>query len=313
MLKSSPALIVLVNFFIGSQSSGLTPNEIFTFALRTKTERMKIYLFPGLFLICITLISASCNTPRHIYSPAAHNVPVLTKKGDSKIGAVYSTNAVGNESVNDVKIDNRSRGYDLHGAVAITNNFAIQAGHVYRWEKTEGGPDSITIKYKRNLTELGLGYYLPANDKKNTFFQVFAGVGIGQFSFTDVDKTGNYYHQANITKIYLQPAILFKSKGSFTTSVAVRFSGIGYSKIKTNYSASQLDDYHLEDLTGRMKWFFEPATVSSFGFKGLPGLRFEVQGGLSFLMAREYRDYRKFNFSVGTGLDIGQLFTKKAE
>lgn len=274
---------------------------------------MKKNLSPLFAFICIIFTAASCNTPRFIYSPAAHNVPVLTKKGDSKIGAVYSTNAVGTNSENDVKVDNRSRGYDLQGAVAITNNFAIQAAHAYRWEKTSGGPDSLTIKYKRNLTEIGLGYYMPVNDKKNTFFQVFAGAGLGKFSFTDNDKTGAYYHQANITKVYIQPAILFKSKGGFTTSVSVRFSGINYSKIKTNYDAGQLNDYYLENLSGRAKWFFEPASVSSFGFKGLPGLRFEVQGGLSFLMAREYRDYRKFNFSIGTWLDIGQLFTKKAE
>jgi hypothetical protein len=274
---------------------------------------MKNYPLPAFVLICLVLFATSCNTPRHIYSPAAQNVPVLTQKGDSKIGAVYSTNAVGQETKDGVEIDNRSRGYDLHGAVAITNNFAIQASHAYRWEKTEGGPDSTNLKYKRNLTEIGLGYYMPINDKKNTFFQVFAGAGLGRFSFTDVDKTGSYYHQANITKIYLQPAILFKSKGSFSTSVSVRFSGISYSKIKTNYSAAQLDDYHLENLNGRAKWFFEPATVSSFGFKGLPGLRFEVQGGLSFLMARDYRDYRKFNFSIGTWLDVGRLFKKTAE
>jgi hypothetical protein len=274
---------------------------------------MKNNLLPALIFICLTIMAASCNTPRYIYSPAAHNVPVLTQKGDSKIGAVYSTNAVGQEKKDGVEIDNRSRGYDLQGAVAITNNFAIQASHAYRWEKTEGGPDSLTLEYKRNLTEIGLGYYLPVNDKKNTFFQVFAGAGLGRFSFTDNDKTGNYFHQANITKVYLQPAILFKSKGSFTTSVAVRFSGISYSKIKTNYAANQLNDYYLDNLTGRTKWFLEPATVSSFGFKNVPGLRFEVQGGLSFLMARNYVDYRKFNFSIGTWLDMGKLFNKKAE
>ncbi|MCY7290965.1 MAG: hypothetical protein LH615_02175 [Ferruginibacter sp.] len=271
---------------------------------------MKKYIFNILLVISILFILASCNTPRYIYSPSAHNVPVLTKKGDSKIGAAYSTNAVGQEKKNSVEIDNRSRGYDLQGAVAITNNFAIQAGHAYRWEKTEGGPDSVIIKYKRNLTEIGLGYYLPMNDKQNTFFQVFAGAGLGRFSFTDNDKSGNYFHQANITKIYLQPAVLFKSKGSFATSIAVRFSNINYSKIKTNYTAGQLSHYYLDDLTGRAKWFFEPATVTSFGFKNVPGLRFEVQGGLSFLMARNYVDYRKFNFSIGTWVDVGALFGK---
>ena len=274
---------------------------------------MKYNLTPALILVYAVFIAASCKTPRHIYSPAAPNIPVLTKKGDSKIGAVYSTNPVGQQTKDGIEIDNRSRGYDLQGAIAITNNFAIQAAHAYRWEKTEGGPDSVTIKYKRNLTEFGLGYYLPVNDKGNTFFQIFAGAGLGRFSFTDNDKTGAYFHQANITKIYLQPALLFKSKGSFTTSVGLRFSGINYSKIKTNYSASQLEDYHLDNLTGRMKWFFEPATVSSFGFKGIPGLRFEVQGGLSFLMANNYVDYRKVNFSIGTWVDMGSLFRKSAE
>ena len=274
---------------------------------------MKKNLLPCLIFISTIIISASCTTPRYIYSPSAHNVPLLTQKGDSKLGAVYSTNAVGQEKKDGVEIDNRSRGYDLQGTVAITNNFAIQASHFYRWEKTEGGPDSITLKYKRNLTEIGLGYYLPINDKKNAFFQVFAGAGLGRFSFTDNDKTGNYFHQANITKIYLQPAVLFKSKGSFTTSIAVRFSSINYSKIKTNYSASQLSNYFLEDLSGRAKWFFEPATVSSFGFKNIPGLRFEVQGGLSFLMARNYIDYRKFNFSIGSWIDIGSLFNKNSQ
>jgi hypothetical protein len=107
--------------------------------------------------------------------------------------------------------------------------------------------------------------------------------------------------------------MLFRSKGSFTTSVSVRFSGINYSKIRTNYTPVQLDDYRLEDLSGRARWFFEPASVSSFGLKGVPGLRFEVQGGLSFLMAREIRDYRKFNFSIGSWIDMGALFGKKTQ
>ena len=267
------------------------------------------------YLMCFTtllFITFSCTTPRYVYSPSAQNVPVLTKKGDSKLGAVYSTNFVGEEKRDGKVIDNRSRGYDLHAAVAITDNFAVQAGHFYRWEKSEGGPDSLTLKYKRNLTEFGLGYYMPINDKGNVFFQIFVGAGVGRFSFTDIDKFGNNFHQANIVKVYLQPAIQFRSKGSFTTSIALRASNINYSKIKTSYSPGQLNDYHLEDLNRRGKWFFEPATVSSFGFKNLPGLRFEIQGGLSFLMSRNFIDYRLFNFSAGTWIDIRSLFKKNS-
>ena len=134
---------------------------------------MKKYIFNILLFISILFILASCNTPRYVYSPSAHNVPVLTKKGDSKIGAVFSTNAVGNQAQNSGDNDNSSRGFDLHGAVAITDHFAVQAGHAYRWEETTSNRDTVTIKYKRNLTEIGVGYYLPMNDKQNTFFSDF--------------------------------------------------------------------------------------------------------------------------------------------
>ena len=274
---------------------------------------MRKNLLSGLIFVSIIIFAASCNTPRYIYAPSAHNAPVLTKKGDSKLGAVYSTNYTGQEQRDGETIDNRSRGYDLHGAVAITDNFAVQASHFYRWEKSSGGPDSITVEYKRNLTEIGLGYYLPVNANKNVFFQIFAGAGLGKFSFTDTDRSANNFHQANITKLYLQPAILFRSKGSFTTSIALRVSSINYSRIKTSYSPGRLSDHNLDDLTNRAKIFFEPASVSSFGFKNIPGLRFEFQGGLSFLMARNYIDYRIFNFSIGTWVDVGALFGKKKE
>lgn len=274
---------------------------------------MNKYIFNILLVISILFILASCKTPRYAYSPSATNVPVLTKIGDSKIGAVYSTNAAGNQGQDGGSNDKRSRGFDVQGAVAITDYFAIQASNANRWESTENRTDTVTIKYKRNLTEIGLGYYLPLSDKKDIFFQVFAGAGLGRFSFTDVDKVAANYHQANITKIYLQPAMLFKSKGSFTTSVALRLSGISYSKIKTSYSASQLKDYNLDDLSDRTKWFFEPATVSSFGFKNVSGLRIEVQAGLSFLMSGNNFDYHKFNFSIGSWVDMGKLFTKKTE
>jgi hypothetical protein len=266
-----------------------------------------------LFLIAIIGIASSCSSPRYVYSPSAHNVPVLTKKGDSKIGAVYSTNFAGEEERNSQKYDNHSRGYDLQGAVAITDHFAVQANHFYRWEKTTGGSDSTTIRYKRNLTEFGLGYYLPFASKSNAIFQFFAGVGFGKFSFTDVDRIAANYHEANIVKVYLQPAILFRSKGSFTGSVSLRSSILSYSKIKTSYNPSQLSDYNLDSLNNRAKIFLEPAFTGSFGLKGLPGVRFEFQGGLSFLMARTFIDYRIVNFSAGAWVDIGAFFTKKKE
>ncbi|MEI9958043.1 MAG: hypothetical protein WDM90_17465 [Ferruginibacter sp.] len=55
-------------------------------------------------LLCIAccLLLFSCYTPRYVYSPSAHNVPVLLKKGDSKIAANYSANLAGNTHRSDV-------------------------------------------------------------------------------------------------------------------------------------------------------------------------------------------------------------------
>lgn len=268
---------------------------------------MKTRTSSCLLIISLLFFAAACNTPRYIYSPSAHNVPVLTKKGDSKIGAVYSTNFGGEEKRDGELIDNRSRGVDVHGAVAITDHFAIQGSYFYRWEKTTGGADTSTIRYNRNLAELGIGYYIPMNNKKNVIFQLFGGAGIGKFSFTDNSIYGYNFHEANITKIYLQPAFLFRSKGSFTSSVSLRSSILQYRNIKTNYTFSELSDYSLDSLNNRAKVFFEPAFTGSFGFKNFPGFRVEFQGGLSFLASRKYVDYHMINFSAGAFIDIGAM------
>jgi len=185
-----------------------------------------------------TIFFTACETPRYAYSPSAHNVPVITQKGDGKIGAVYSTNISGERSFDNERVHTASNGLDVQGAYALSDNWAIQASHFQRWERTTGGPDSATIKYRRNLTELGGGYYFPMNTKKTAFLQVFGGGGFGRFSFTDQSVYGDFFHQSDILKFYIQPAFVFRSKGSFSTSIAIRGSIVKFNSIKTNYNPS---------------------------------------------------------------------------
>ncbi len=270
--------------------------------IRAAMKRQLIFL-----LTPVVIIIASCNTPRYVYSPSAHNVPVLTKKGDSKLGAFYSTNFSGEREIDGQWIDERTRGVDVHGAVAISDHFAIQANYFYRWEKTTGGNDSATLRFNRNLGEVGIGYYLPMTPKKNVIFQLFGGGGIGKFSFSDNSVNGYNFHDADITKLYIQPAFIFRSNGSFSSSISLRSSILQFRNIKTSYSYNQLVDYNLDSLNRRAKWFFEPAFTGSFGFKGVPGFRIEFQWGLSLLASRKYIDYRMMNFSIGTWFDIGKV------
>lgn len=269
-----------------------------------------------MILTVLTLLFfASCTTPRFAYSPNAHNVPVFTQKNDSKLAAAYSTNADTRES--DSKYHhNRANGFDVQGAYAITNHVGVQASYFSRTEATystsEDYFDSSTINYKRDLFEFGAGYFAPIDRRGKVHFQVFGGVGFGKFKIAEngLDKNQLYYsrfHNSNITKFYIEPAIIFKSRETFAASLSTRFSIIKFGNIQTNYLQYEKVTFDLDSIGRNAIVFFEPAFVNSYGFNKLPGLRIEYQIGLSLLMSRTVVDNRTFNFSVGLVFDIPKL------
>jgi hypothetical protein len=275
-----------------------------------------------LFTFYFLLTLSSCYTPRYVYSPAAQNVPLLTENGDSKLGMLYSTNLTGTKTIDNQTYHGYSNGVDVHGAYAISNRFALQANFFSRSEMNggdySGASDSSVIRYKRNLTELGGGYYtrLTRGKSRGLYFQAFAGIGLGKFSFTDNGRDNNggqtlNFHEAKIVKLYIQPAIMFQSKKQVEVAVSSRFSIIKYNKIKTDYDYNQLTIYELADLNNGPVVFWEPAFVNAFGFGNFP-VKIEYQLSLSVLMSHRFIDSRSFNFSVGLQSDIARLFKKKA-
>lgn len=260
------------------------------------------FIFAGALLIL-----NSCYSPRYVYSPAAHNVPVLEKKGDSKLAANYSTN-LAEDAV----------GFDIQGAYAFTKHWAAQVNYFYRKEYRTGydrssSNDLSSVDYRRNLTEIAIGYYRQLKKTQPVFFQVFAGTGFGKFGFTDAgaDFNGvlrNRFHNTDITKLFIQPALQVKSRGSFIASFSSRYSLIYFKNIKTDYTATELENYKLDSLSYSPSLFWEPAMVFAFGHKKLPGINFEFQNGYSFLMSRRFVDYRSFNFSMGLLFDLPKLF-----
>ena len=269
-------------------------------------------------LLVLSFQFSSCYTPRYVYSPAAHNVPVFIKKNDSKIAFNYSVNADLRASDDD---DINNSGLDLQAAYAVTNHFALQANYVHRTERDRqygisSISDSGVLRYHRNLTEFGVGYFSPLDVNKQAVFQVFAGVGFGKFSFTDIGRDQsnnhyNYFHQMDVSKIYIQPAFTVRSKKNFAASLSSRFSLLRFHNIQTNYPAYELDLYKLDSIGNRTHVFWEPAIINTFGFKQLPGIQFEFQGGLALLQSRQFIDYRSFNFSAGILFDIPKLVKGK--
>jgi hypothetical protein len=273
---------------------------------------------PALLFLAFSFSLFSCYTPRYVYSPSAHNVPVFTKKGDSKLAVNYSVNPADNNVRDSVPVRAKARGYDLQAAYAFSKHWAMQMNYYRRTERNAGDfdagvRDSVVINYKRNLTEIGAGYFQVLDHNKRGIFQVFAGVGFGKFSLDDNGKDQNRilrsrYHEMNITKLFIQPAFMVKSNGNFAAAFSSRVSVIYFSKIKTNYTLSEQQDFKLDSLSYSPRVFWEPAVLNSFGFKKLPGIKLEFQFGFAFLVSKRFVDARSFNFSGGLLFDLPKLF-----
>jgi hypothetical protein len=271
------------------------------------------------------MVFASCDTPRYAYSPTAHNVPLFTKKGDSKLAAYYSNNGVSsNSDDNGNEYDrNTAHGLDAQGAIALSNNIAVSASYYYRSEKANqdnnGNNESTNIKYKRNLFEFGAGYFTPLDKKQHMLFQVYAGAGFGKTTINENGTDFNLsaytrYYNTSLTKFYLEPSITFKTpKDIFAATIATRGSVIKFGNIKTDYTRSERSDYNLDSLNRYAVLFFEPSFVGSLGAPSLPGMRLEFQFGLSLLYDKSFIDYRPFNFSIGLVFDVAKLVRGKKE
>lgn len=298
-----------------------TPNLVFQ-ALNAKiiTAHYQLPIINFLLLSFCCILLFSCYTPRYVYSPAAHNVPLLVQKGDSKIAINYSSNLSSKRTSGEQVYLSRSNGMDAQAAYAVSNKFALQLNYFYRKEQNGGNytsyRDSAVIQYKRKLTELGAGYFTKLHPGGNLIFQVFAGLGFGNFSFTDNGKDDNRldysrYHKAGIIKYYVQPAIMYQYKKQVAASLSSRFSIINFRDIKTDYTQAEQRNFELDSIARSPAVFWEPAFINTIGFKKLPGLRLEYQFGMSILMSRRFIDARSFNFSMGMQADLPVLLKKK--
>ncbi len=272
----------------------------------------------ALLLLAFSFSLSSCYTPRYVYSPAAHNVPVLIKKGDSKLAINYAANLADNNVKDSVPVRAKARGYDLQAAYAFTKHWAAQVNYYHRTERNAGDfdagiRDSVVINYKRDLSEIGVGYFQPLHSNSRAIFQVFAGIGFGKFSLNDNGKDQNRvlrsrYHQMNVMKLFIQPAFTIRGKNNFAGSFSSRLSVIYFKNIITDYNPAELDKYKLDSLSYSPRVFWEPAIVNTFGFKKLPGVQLEFQLGLAFLVSKRFVDARAFNFSGGLLFDLPKLF-----
>lgn len=248
-----------------------------------------------------------------MYSPSAANIPVFTKKGDSKLAALYSNSAFVGRDVKNFY----GYGFDAQAAYALDRHWLVLMNQSNRYEKNSGDLqtyylDSNSIRYKRSMTEIGAGYFTAISDSSKLYLQVTAGAGFGRFFLDDTGKdagVGYYsrYHRAGVTKLFFQPALQLRYSKNFSTSFASGFMVLWYHSIQTNYTAAEQDAYLLDGLTASARTFWEPTVINDFSFKKIPAVQFQLQVGFSALISRRFIDYRSVNISAGAVVNIARL------
>lgn len=272
-----------------------------------------------LLLICLTIIS--CRTPRFVYSPAPPNNPYFRERGESKLAAYYSTGADANELTNEY-----NNGFDLQGAYAVSDHFALTADYFKRSEKDGIYEDNRTyfdtsvVRYKRRLTSIGAGYYTPITNDRKITMNVYGGLGFGKYSFSDdgFDNGAGYHrdYSSDMTKWYIQPSINFFVGNYFRTGLISKVSWVRFNDIETSYTSAELSYLDLDRLPGRTLRFFEATWNVQVSFRNMNW--FYLDGGFTFSSDPFVNDdtnleARNFNASIGISLDLSKIKRKNNE
>jgi hypothetical protein len=273
--------------------------------------------FVLLSIICLAI--ASCRTPRYIYSPAPPNNPYFREKGESKLATYYSTGGDNNKLTKEY-----NNGLDLQAAYAVGDHFALTADYfkrnekdaIYDYDRTYF--DSSIVRYRRNLTNFGAGYFTPITKDKNITVNIFGGLGFGKYSFTDNGfNNGIGYHRdynSNMSKWYIQPSINFFVGNYFRTGLISKVSWVHFNDIKTSYTPDELSYLDLDKVPGKTLSFFEGTWNMQVSFKNMKW--FYLDGGFTFssdpfVNNESNLEARNFNASIGVSLDFSKM--KKAK
>jgi hypothetical protein len=162
--------------------------------------------------------------------------------------------------------------------------------------------DSSILSYKRNFTEIAAGYFSSGKKDKKMQLQVFGGAAFGSSKIFD-DFTSNStrldkYHYSRVTKIFMQPSLIYSPVKNFFTALSSRFTGVIFTHIRTNYTSAELENYILDSVSVAPVFFWEPAVTYTLGFKRFP-LKIQVQGSITVLLNHRFVEHRNTNLAIG--------------
>lgn len=246
-------------------------------------------------LLALAAITASCT---HVYyAPNTANAPLLSKKGETRINALYSAGGVSEFS-----------GGELQVAHAISKNFGLMANgmavsrsdEITDWDFYSGTTGSHTEKGNGSYMEFAGGYFRTLDKNKKFVFETYGGFGVGtaknEYDFGDHSKV-------NSTKIFLQPSLGYKSV-HFEMAVVPKVSFINWNVKESLISnQSNSDAGAIAAIKSKPHFVaFEPALLLRAG-----GKDFKAQASLSFsnTQASSGTGYRTDDLIEGLNASIG--------
>ncbi|MEO6949314.1 MAG: hypothetical protein ABI123_06780, partial [Ginsengibacter sp.] len=241
---------------------------------------MSKFIFISIFGLIIIL--HSCTSNRYIYTASPANNPYFTEKGQSKLTAYYSSNGAEGDVAGSGKTNPQSRdnGADIQGAYAFGTNWALTAGYYHRNETDFDliSSKDFIVKYKRDLFDVGGGFFIPLNKRKSFTFNFYTGAAVGKFSLTDQNKIADYtrFHSAAITKWYIQPSFNYIWSEYVRIGLILKNSFVHYGNIQTNYTNVEKESFGLNLIENRTLSFFEPEWNIQLGMPQLPWVKLDL-------------------------------------
>ncbi len=283
---------------------------------------MSLYLLAdkikSTIILSLILSLTACSSHRFLYYVPTPNIPVLEKKGESKLSAEGSLGSQGKATI---------YGLAFKTAYAISNHWAIGYSYNYMSDHTiyyrsNGGLfkpveynyyDSSNVHTSRSTQEFMLGYYTPVNKTKTIFFSTYAGYSIGQFSMNESgfsSDTNKYERHQNgsINTFFIQPGFYINPIPNISLALVGKISAFNYQFADNNYTTNEKDYFKMNVNSNDYLVTFEPTAMISLGVKN-----FHLIGTatLSSFVSRKKVDALTNCISAGLTVDVVNLLKNK--
>ncbi len=247
----------------------------------------------SLLSLCTLLLLSSCN--HYFYAPNKVNVPGLRNAGDMRVEGGIGGGVI-------------TQNVELQAAYALAPFLGIMVNGALNRDQGEHFLDSKhEPSTNSRFAEVGLGYFKELQTNPDWLFEIYGGVGVGNYSLYQLDQPT---YVLNKTRYFVQPSMLYTLPSQkIELAIASRLSIADYTGNNIPFANSgNLNNELRALLRDSPKVFWEP----SFRFSvGSPTTKFYVGITPSILLSRDFDTREFYNLNTGVRFTFNTKKTKK--